>query len=82
MTFQYYRTTTKKAGRIELISTVESLHLSHFLLHTSDFSTGHTGRIVYYKKPIKYADAHFGLRGAREPERANVIDTSRLVPIR
>jgi hypothetical protein len=44
---------------------------------------------VYYKKPlvikIKYAGAHFGLRGGLEPgepERANVIDTSRLVPIR
>jgi hypothetical protein len=41
----------KKSSRIELISTVGSLHVGHFLLRTSPFSTGRTGRIVYRKKP-------------------------------
>jgi hypothetical protein len=46
MTFEYFEhcyMTAKKTSRIELIST------GHFLLHTSPFSTGRTGRIVYLK---------------------------------
>jgi hypothetical protein len=42
----------KKTSRIELISTVGSLHIGSFLLHMSPFSTGRTGRIVYRKKPL------------------------------
>jgi hypothetical protein len=51
MTFEYYRTTAKKTSRIELISTVRSLHIGPFLLYTSHFSTGRRCRIVYRKKP-------------------------------
>jgi hypothetical protein len=39
----------KKTSRIELISTVGSLHIDPFLLYTSPFSTS---RIVYRKKPF------------------------------
>jgi hypothetical protein len=43
-TFEYYRTTAKKTSRIELISTVGSLHIGLFLLHTS--TTGNRGFAV------------------------------------
>jgi hypothetical protein len=39
-------------GHIELISTIGSLHTTPFLLRTSLFSTGRTGRIAYRKKPL------------------------------
>jgi hypothetical protein len=51
-TFEYYCMTAKKTSRIELISTVISLHIDPFLLHTSAFSTGRRGRIVYLKNLI------------------------------
>jgi hypothetical protein len=51
-TFEYHCTTTKKTSHIELISTVGSLHIGPFLLHTSSFSTGRTGCIVYLKNLI------------------------------
>jgi hypothetical protein len=48
-TIEYYHTTAEKTSHMELISTIGSLHISLFLLHTSPFSTGRTGRIVYLK---------------------------------
>jgi hypothetical protein len=50
--------TAKKTSHMELISTVRSLHIGPFLLHTSHFSTGRTGRIVYRKKPLKQHMCH------------------------
>jgi hypothetical protein len=49
----YYCTTAKKTGSIELISTVGSLHIGPFLLHTSPFSIGSTRRIVCRKRPLQ-----------------------------
>jgi hypothetical protein len=51
MTFEYYRTTAKKTIRIELISTVRSLHIGHFLLHTSPFQLVVQVVLCTVKKP-------------------------------
>jgi hypothetical protein len=45
-------TTLKKTGGIELISTIGSLHIGLFLLHTSPFQPVVHGGIVYRKKPL------------------------------
>jgi hypothetical protein len=42
----------KKMSHIELISTVESLNIDLLLSHTSTFSTGRTGRIMYRKNHV------------------------------
>jgi hypothetical protein len=52
MAYEYYRTTPRKTGSIELISTVGSLHIGPFLLHMSPFLIGSTDRIVCHKRPI------------------------------
>jgi hypothetical protein len=45
------RTTLKKTGGTGLISTVGSLHIGLFLLHTSPFKPVVQGGIVYRKRP-------------------------------
>jgi hypothetical protein len=43
-------------GSIELISTVGSLHIGHFLLHTGLFSIDSAHRIVRGKRPKKIGE--------------------------
>jgi hypothetical protein len=43
-------TTTRKIGSTELISTIRSLHISHFLLHTSPIKLVVQGRMVHRKR--------------------------------
>jgi hypothetical protein len=45
-------TTLRKTGGTGLISTVESLHIGPFILHTSPFQPVVQGGIVYRKKPF------------------------------
>jgi hypothetical protein len=50
-------TTLRKTGGTGLISTVESLHIGPFILHTSPFQPVVQGGIVYRKKPFFCCDS-------------------------